>query len=49
MIRILLAIAAPLLLAGCLSFHSSSPPRSTTVVVPPGSSVTCANGMAPPC
>jgi hypothetical protein len=38
-------------LGGCLSFSSSdpNPPNKTTVVVPPGSTVTCSNGTAPPC
>ncbi|HVZ07443.1 hypothetical protein [Rhodopila sp.] len=43
---LLLLLALPL--GGCLSFSSAPPPR-TTVVVPPGSAVTCANGLAPPC
>jgi hypothetical protein len=41
----------PAALGGCLSFSSSTPPR-TTVVVPaqPGQAVAvCANGYAPPC
>jgi hypothetical protein len=40
-----------LTLAGCVSLSSSNPPRpnDTTVVVPPGSTVTCSNGTAPPC
>jgi hypothetical protein len=47
----LLALLAPLLLGGCLSLSSSnpSPPRSTTIVVPPSQPATCANGAAPPC
>lgn len=44
----LLALAAPLALAGCLSFSSSEPPKQT-VVVPPGSTVVCPNGGQPPC
>jgi hypothetical protein len=46
--KLLIAVVLPLSLAGCLSFSSSEPPK-TTVVVPPGSTVTCSNGMAGPC
>jgi hypothetical protein len=44
------AVLAPLLLAGCVTFSSSNPPppRPTTVVVPPAQAV-CPNGSAPPC
>jgi hypothetical protein len=48
----LILLLLPLTLGGCLSFSSSdpAPPRSnTTVIVPPGSTVVCSNGMAPPC
>jgi hypothetical protein len=48
----LVFLLLPLALGGCLSFSSSdpSPPKSnTTIVVPPGSTVVCSNGMAPPC
>lgn len=37
-------------LGGCLSYTETPyPPRNTTIVVPPGSTVTCSNGLAPPC
>jgi hypothetical protein len=39
----LLVLLLPLALGGCLSFSSSDPPKpasNTTIVVPPGSSVT---------
>jgi len=48
----LILLVLPLGLGGCLSFSSSdpSPPRNnTTIVVPPGTSVVCSNGQAPPC
>jgi hypothetical protein len=49
--KLLLAALIPLGLGGCLSFHgsSSTPPRNTTIVVPPGSTVSCSNGMPGPC
>jgi hypothetical protein len=48
--KLLLVALIPLGLGGCLSYtESSRPPRSTTIVVPPGSTVTCPNGLAPPC
>ncbi len=34
---------------GCISSSNPSPPASTTVVVPNGTSVVCSDGMAPPC
>ena len=43
-----LVLALPLALGGCLSFSSSSPPRET-VLVPPGTTLVCANGLQPPC
>jgi hypothetical protein len=50
MIKVLLAVLMPLALGGCLSFHENPPPpRNTTIVVPPGSTVSCSNGQAPPC
>jgi hypothetical protein len=47
----LLVALMPLSLGGCLSFsHTSSPPpKNTTIVVPPGSTVTCPNGQPAPC
>ncbi len=48
----LMMVLLPMTLTGCLSFSSSdpAPPRSnTTIVVPQGSTVVCANGQAPPC
>jgi len=49
--RLILAMLLPLSLSGCFSYHETTPPQPThtTVVVPPGSSVTCANGAVPPC
>ena len=40
-----------LFLAGCSSsFGGGDPPaKSPTIVVPPGSTVTCTDGSAPPC
>ena len=50
MVRIVLALLVPLALGGCFSYSDSTPqPTHTTVVVPQGSVVTCANGAAPPC
>jgi hypothetical protein len=50
MSRILLALLVPLALAGCISVHENPPPpKNTTVVVPPGSTVTCAPGSTSPC
>jgi hypothetical protein len=48
--KLIFALVLPLSLGGCLSYVSEpTPPRTTTIVVPPGSTVTCANGLAPPC
>jgi hypothetical protein len=48
--KLLLVALIPLSLGGCLSYTDTSPPpRSTTVVVPPGSTITCSNGMPGPC
>jgi hypothetical protein len=47
--KLLLAALIPLSLGGCLSFHENPPPARSTVVVPPGSTVTCSNGMPGPC
>ena len=48
--KLLLVAVIPLGLGGCLSFHENPPaPRNTTIVVPPGSTVTCSNGYAGPC
>lgn len=47
--KLLFALVLPLSLGGCFSYSEAPPPRNTTVVVPPGSTVTCANGLAPPC
>lgn len=35
--------------AGCISSSNPSPPASTTVVVPQGSTAVCSDGTAPPC
>jgi PBP1b-binding outer membrane lipoprotein LpoB len=47
---LIVILALPLLLAGCLSFNSSPAPRET-VVVPSTTTTTviCAGGMQPPC
>ena len=49
--KVLLAVLIPLSLGGCLSFSgtSSPPPTHTTVVVPPGSTISCSNGQTGPC
>jgi hypothetical protein len=48
--KFVFVVLIPLSLGGCLSFHENSPPpRNTTIVVPPGSTVSCANGQMPPC
>jgi hypothetical protein len=47
--KLLLVALIPLSLGGCLSFSDSTPPRNTTIVVPPGSTVTCSNGAPGPC
>jgi hypothetical protein len=48
---VLFAILASVGLAGC-TYSSSSPPppaQGTTIVLPPGATVVCPNGKAPPC
>lgn len=47
--KLLLACLLPLGLCGCLSFSSQTPPKNTTIIVPPGSAVTCAPGQTTPC
>jgi hypothetical protein len=47
--KLLLVCLIPLGLGGCLSIHSNPPPKNTTIVVPPGSPPTCANGQPAPC
>jgi hypothetical protein len=48
--KVLLTALIPLFLGGCLSFHENPPPpKNTTIVVPPGSTMTCTNGMPAPC
>ncbi len=48
--KLLLVVMIPLGLGGCLSFHENPPaPKNTTIVVPPGSTVTCSNGRSGPC
>lgn len=41
-------VLAPVALAGCISYTSTTPAR-TTVQAPPGSTVVCGNGGQPPC
>src|ERR1700733_7606657 len=36
-------------LSGCISSSDPSPPASTTIVVPLGSTAVCPNGSQPPC
>jgi hypothetical protein len=45
------AILLPVLLgaAGCISSGEPEHPSNTTVIVPPGTTVTCQDGSAPPC
>jgi hypothetical protein len=48
---VLLTLFASFGLAGC-TYSSSSPPppaQGTTIVLPPGATVVCQNGKAPPC
>jgi hypothetical protein len=48
--KLLFVALIPLGLAGCMSFHDDAPaPQHTTIVVPPGSTVTCTNGQPGPC
>jgi uncharacterized protein YceK len=47
--KVLLVCLIPLGLGGCLSFSSTTPPKNTTIVVPPGSTAVCSDGQAPPC
>jgi uncharacterized protein YceK len=49
--KLLLVVLIPLGLGGCLSVSdtSSPPPAHTTIVAPPGSTVSCSNGMPGPC
>lgn len=51
MIRTIVALLLPLCLSACFSYSETPPPPAshTTLVVPPGSTVTCANGAVPPC
>lgn len=45
-----LLLPVVLALAGCISSSNPTPPdRSTTVVVPPGTTIVCSDGSAPPC
>ncbi len=46
-----LALLVSIGLAAC-TYSSSNPPppaQGTTIVLPPGSTVVCQNGQAPPC
>ena len=47
--KLLIVVLMPLSLGGCLSFSSTPEPKTTTVVVPPGSAVVCSNGQPGPC
>jgi hypothetical protein len=47
--KLLLVALIPLGLGGCLSFQGSPPPAKNTIVVPPGSTVSCSNGQPGPC
>ena len=45
----LLLLLLPFGLGGCLSFSSTPAPPPQTIIVPPGATITCSNGQAPPC
>jgi hypothetical protein len=50
----MLLLLLPLALSGCLSFSSSEPPKTTTVVVPAQpatapATIVCQTGSPPPC
>jgi len=47
--KLLVVALLSLGLGGCLSFHDNPPPAKSTIVVPPGSTVTCSNGQPGPC
>jgi hypothetical protein len=48
--RVMLAVLVPLALAACIDVHENPPPpKNATIVVPPGSTVSCSNGMPGPC
>jgi hypothetical protein len=49
--KLLIVVLIPLGLGGCLSFSDNSPPPQThtTIVAPPGSTVSCSNGQPGPC
>jgi hypothetical protein len=47
--KLLLAALLPLTLGGCVSLHEDAPPKNATIVVPPGSTVSCSNGLPGPC
>jgi hypothetical protein len=49
MIRWMLVFFVPVLLAGCISSSNPTPPPSTTIVVPQGSTAVCSDGQMPPC
>lgn len=44
-----LLLSTVLILGGCISSSNPSPPHNTTVVVPQGTTVVCADGTSPPC
>lgn len=48
-VAVLLLLPLSLGVAGCISSSSPSPPASTTVVVPSGSTAICSDGTQPPC
>jgi hypothetical protein len=45
MLLLLLALG----FSGCVTYSGTSTPPQNTIVVPPGSTVYCSNGSAPPC
>ncbi|MBN8897010.1 MAG: hypothetical protein J0H19_11310 [Rhodospirillales bacterium] len=48
--KLLVALVVPLTLGGCFSYtERPAPPPGPAIVLPPGSTVACPNGLAPPC
>ena len=49
LMRLLTSLWLLLLLSGCVSYSGTSRPPDKMIVVPPGSTVYCSDGSAPPC